>query len=97
MDFEHPVGEMVKRNQIADGFSIGSRHILNGNFKIYTGIKGPECLNDIHAKVSTGYAFDVEENTVLGHPEHDNYVFKFSCRWQVVHQIDLRTLKKVQD
>lgn len=93
----HPVGEEVARNQLADGVSIGARHILNGRSKIYHGVKGPECLNTFNARVCVGYAFDAEETTVLGHPEHDNYVFKFSDRWQVVHQIDLRTLNRVKD
>lgn len=61
------------------------------------GKKKPLCLNDVHARVSVGYAFDAEETTVLGHPEHDNYVFKFRSRWQVVHQIDLRTLQRAAD
>lgn len=94
---KHPAGEEIQRNQIADGVSVGARHILNGDFKIYQGVRKPNCLNDLHAKVSVGYVFDAEETTVLGHPEHDNYVFKFQSRWQVVHQLDLRTLQRVAD
>jgi len=95
--FDHPIGAEVKRNQIADGVSVGARHVLNGKFKVYEGVEKPDCLNDVHAKVSVGYVFDAEETTVLGHPEHDNYVFKFPCRWQVVHQLDLRILKRAAD
>ena len=94
---EHPVGEEIKRNQIADGVSVGARHILNGKFKVYHGVKKPNCLNEIHARISIGYVFDVKETTVLGHPEHDNYVFKFPGRFQVVHQLDLRTLQRASD
>src|SRR3990167_10561616 len=67
---DHSIGEEIKRNQLADGVSVGARHILNGKFKVYHGVKKPDCLNDIHARVSVGYAFDSEETTVLGHPEH---------------------------
>lgn len=95
--YNHPIGEEIKRSQLADGISIGARHILNGKFKIYQGAHGPSVLNKVYAKISVGYAFDVEETTVLGHPEHDNYVFKFPCRWQVVHQLDMRTLQRVKD
>jgi hypothetical protein len=95
--FDHPIGAEVKRNQIADGVSVGARHVLNGKFKVYDGVQKPFCLNAVHAKVSVGYVFDAEETTVLGHPEHDNYVFKFPCRWQVVHQLDLRILKRAAD
>ncbi len=93
----HPVGNEVIRNQIADGISIGARHVLNGKFRIYQGAQGPESLNPINARAGIGYVFDAEETTVLGHPEHDNYVFKFSGRWQVVHQLDLRTLGRIAD
>lgn len=94
---DHPVGEEIDRAQIADGVSIGARHILNGKFCVYRGTTPPAGYNGVHARVGIGYAFDVEETTVLGHPEHDNYVFKFPGRWQVVHQIDLRTLKRAAD
>lgn len=93
----HPVGEKIIRNQLADGVSIGARHILNGEFKVYGGVQNPSCLNGIHARISLGYAFDAKEKTVLGHPEHDNYVFTFPHRWQVVHQLDLQTLQKARD
>ncbi len=93
----HPVGEMVRRNQIADGVSIGARHILNGEFTVYEGALGELDISDIHAKVCVGYAFDASATTVLTHPEHDNYVFKFPSRWQVIHQVDLRTLRRAAD
>lgn len=94
---KYPVGKEVIINQIADGLSIGARHVLNGKFKVYQGVKPPDCLNQLNARVGVGYAFDADETTVLGHPEHDNYVFKFRSRWQVVHQLDLMTLKRVAD
>lgn len=94
---DHQVGEQIKRNQIANGVSLGARHILNGDFIVYQGVQGPDALNIVHARVSVGYAFDVKTGTVLGHPEHDNYVFKCPGRWQVVHQIDIRTLRRAAD
>jgi hypothetical protein len=93
----HHVGQEVERNQLADGVSIGARHILNGNFRIYQGTTAPEGVNPVHARESIGYAFDVEESTVLAHPEHDNYVFKTCGRYQVIHQLDLRTLRRAAD
>ena len=94
---KHPVGEVIQRNQIADGVSIGARHILNGNFEVYEGVKPHPKVNDLHAKAGLGYCIDVEPTTVLTHPEHDNYVFKTRGRFQVHHQIDLRTLKRAAD
>ena len=97
MDNDWGVGEEVKRNQIADGVSLGARHILNGDFKVYQGVSVPKFLNKVHARVCIGYAFDVKDGCVLGHPEHDNYVFKLNGRFQVLHQLDLQTLKRAAD
>jgi len=92
------VGAEIKRNQIADGVSLGARHILNGEFVVYEGENVPKGVNDSHARAGLGYAFDAKESTVLGHPEHDNYVVKMDkCRIQVMHQVDLRTLMRVSD
>lgn len=93
----HPVGQEVKRNQIADGVSIGARHILNGEFKVYEGTTAHPAVGELHARAGLGYAIDIEPTTVLTHPEHDNYVFKTRGRFQVHHQVDLRTLRRVAD
>ena len=93
----HPVGQSVKSNQIADGVSIGARHILNGDFTVYEGVKSHAKVQELHSRAGLGYAFDVEPTTVLTHPEHDNYVFKTKGRFQVHHQVDLRTLRRVVD
>jgi len=93
----HPVGKEVKINQIADGVSVGARHILNGDFKIYDGVKSPDGVRELNSRIGLGYCFDVKESTVLVHPEHDNYVFKTTGRFQVLHQTDLRTLRRAAD
>lgn len=97
VDDNHPVGDIVKRNQLADGVSIGARHILNGEFIVYEGVKAHKAVRELNARVGLGYAFDVKKSTVLVHPEHDNYVFNCDGRFQVIHQIDLRTLRKAAD
>ncbi len=97
VDDNHQVGEEIKRNQLADGVSLGARHILNGEFTVYKGIQSPSFVQDLHSRVGLGYAFDVKETTVLVHPEHDNYVFDCNGRFQVMHQVDLRTLRRAAD
>lgn len=94
---DHPVGEKVERNQVADGVSVGARHILNGEFIVYEGARGNLDLDDVHSRICVGYAFDASATTVLTHPEHDNYVFRFPSRWQVFHQVDRRTLRRAAD
>ena len=91
------VGEEVKRDKITNGISLGSTHILLGEFKVYRGVKAPEFINQLHKRVCVGYAFDAKKNTVLTHEEHDHFCFVDGGRFQVSHQVDLRTLHKVQD
>ncbi len=91
------VGEVVKRDKIADGVSLGSTHILMGEFTVYAGVKVPDCISDLHSRVCTGYAFDVGDNAVLTHQEHDHFCFVDGGRFQVCHQVDMRTLQRAID
>lgn len=94
----HPVGEEVKRSQLADGESIGQRHRLVGDFKMYKGLKAPDGIGQLQVRAGLGYAFDVlTEGAVNTHPEHDNFMLMECGRYQVMHQVDLRTLKRVAD
>jgi len=92
-----PVGDAVKRDQIVDGVSLGSRHVLKGKFEVYRGVKLPDCINNTNKRACMGYAFDAVQGCELIHPEHDHYVFADGGRFQVLHQIDMRTLKRVAD
>jgi hypothetical protein len=95
---DFPVGDRVHRKQIADGMSLGARHILRGRFKVYEGVKPPVRLPELHMRAKAlGYAFDIEDGGVLTHPEHDHFKFTRGGRFQVTHQIDLRTLRRVAD
>lgn len=79
------------------GLTWHNNFILNGPVRVYTGTTPPHGYNMIHARVGVGYAFDAVDTAVLTHPEHDNYVFKFDSRWQVCHQIDMRTIERAVD
>lgn len=94
---DHPVGEEIARDKIADGVSLGSSHVLIGKFKVYKGVKAPDCIADINARVGLGYAFDVEDGSVNVHLEHDHFCFTDGGRFQVVHQLDIRTLQRALD
>ena len=96
----HPVGKKLDRRQLADGQSIGQRHVLLGEFQVYEGIKAPIEINELNLKAGClGYAFDVLGDCTNAHPEHDHFKFtkKTKGRYQVVHQVDLQTLKRVAD
>lgn len=92
---DHPVGDEVSIRQIADGVSMGARHILKGDVKVYAGKKHP---NGVNTRYPLGYAFDVED-AILEHPEHAHgeICYKSRVRFQVLHQIDMLTMKRVSD
>lgn len=95
---DHPVGKKLERRQLADGQSIGQRHVLLGDFIIYKGKQAPNGVSGLHARAALGYAFDVlKEGTRNAHPEHSHFVFNQCGRYQVLHQMDLQTLKRVAD
>src|SRR3990167_464200 len=94
----HPVGSELKRHQLADGISIGQRHCLVGDFKVYEGKKAPTGIADLQARAWLGYAFDVlTPGAINTHPEHDNFRLMECGRYQVVHQVDYMTLRRVAD
>lgn len=54
---DHPVGKKLDRRQLADGQSIGQRHVLLGEFQIYEGKKAPCKTGDLYIKAgAVGYA-----------------------------------------
>ena len=97
VDDNHPVGKELNRRQLADGQSIGQRHVLLGEFKVYEGIQAPQGINDLHARAGLGYAFDVLGECTNAHPEHSHFQFQQCGRYQVMHQMDLQTLRRVAD
>lgn len=97
VSINHPVGKELDRRQIADGASLGARHILKGSVKVYEGVQLPWYVNNGYP---LGYAFDVmEEGAILTHPEHAHadICHKGLARYQVTHQMDMRTLQRVSD
>lgn len=101
---DHPVGKELDRRQLADGQSIGQRHVLVGEFKVYEGVEAPKLpkgywsINELNIRAGLGYAFDILETGARNnHPEHSHFIFEQCGRYQVLHQTDLQTLKRVAD
>lgn len=91
----HKVGDFVKRNQLADGTSMGARHILQGDYEVYEGLALPP---SVQSRYPLGYAFRVhEDGAVLTHPEHAHVKFECVGLFQVTYQLDMRTLQRVAD
>lgn len=104
---DHPVGKELDRRQLADGQSIGQRHVITGGeFKVYESVKCPVLprgygeIEELNARAGKGYAFDIlklDDDARNAHPEHSHFVFKQCGRYQVHHQTDLYTLERVAD
>ncbi len=94
VDKDFPVGGEIDCVQVVDGNSVGSRHILTGDFKVYHGVKLPGYINKQFFTV--GKAFDVFGQAVLTHPEHAHCKL-ITGRYVISHQIDIRTMKRVSD
>lgn len=95
VELNHPIGDILNIRQIADGTSIGSRHILLGDVKVYQGKELPSYVNKLWP---LGYTFDVgEEGATVTHPEHAHIDICVKGRYVVTHQMDMQTMRKVSD
>lgn len=90
---DHPVGGELERKQLADGTSLGARHILMGGV-VFEGKKHPDWVSK---NFPLGYAFDVKDKAVITHPEHAHIEINCPGRFQVTHQFDIRTQRRVAD
>jgi len=91
----HPVGAQLNVRQIAEGTSIGSRHILVGDVKVYESKSLPGYVNP---RWPLGLTFDVgREGATVTHPEHAHINICVPGRYVVTHQMDMMTMRRVQD
>lgn len=85
-------------NQLAPGFSEGSRHIASGNnIKLFTLIdksqkEGQDRINPI----TLGPVIINDEPSVITHPTHGN-VHLPPGAWQITYQLDFASKQRVRD
>lgn len=90
----HPHGERLKNHQLAQGLTMGSRHIADETIEVYEGVKLPEWVARNHF---LGPLLVCKKATsLISHPEHSNIALGEGC-FQVTMQMDIRTMKRVQD
>ena len=98
VDNNHPVGKALERRQLADGQSIGQRHVLLGEFQVYEAVKPPIKAGGMYLRAgAAGYVFDVLGECTNAHPEHDHFKFTQKGRYQVWHQTDMQALQRTAD
>lgn len=90
----HARGEEQKDRQLAQGESRGSRHIAEAPAKVYAGTTAP--ANALNSRLFLGPCVVSESPFMISHPEHANVILTAGT-YQIVHQMDALTLKRVQD
>ncbi len=95
---DFPVGKTVAERQIAEGTSLGARHILKGHCKVYECNTLPDYMDKKTFAGMVQFAFDVmSEGCTLTHPEHGDYAIEAAGRYVVTYQMDARTRQRVLD
>ena len=87
----HPMGHPCL-NQLAEGTSKGSRHIAERPATTYTGIQGPSWAG----RCPLGPVIVSEDRFTITHPEHAHISLPAGT-YQTTHQMDPRTLRRVED
>ena len=91
---EHKHGEATKDHQLAVGEGRGSRHIVEGDVKVFLGTTLPTTVND---RTFLGPMIEVgSKGATITHPEHA-HVNLDAGFYQITHQMDARTLQRVRD
>ncbi len=89
---DHRRGNELKTRQLALGESMGSRHIAEAPAKVHEGLRAPDWAEtDL-----LGPCIVAELPFTITHPEHAHICLPAGI-YQVTHQMDARTKKRVID
>lgn len=96
---EFPAGKLLKSRQIAEGTTIGARHVVEGDVDVYESVQLPPDVRapeDAEDGAISGPVIDAHKSFRLTHPEHADH----QCppgRYAVTYQYDPRTMRRVVD
>jgi hypothetical protein len=94
-----PRGKLLGTRQIAVGTNVGSRHIVEGDVKVYEGMKLPDDFKlpeGAQIEDMLGPVVEAGSETILTHPEHAHHALAEGC-YQVTYQWDAQTMARVRD
>jgi len=83
----------VKARQLALGSTTGSRHVARPPARAYEGTTQPDWISET---AFLGPCVDAPKRFTITHPEHADVELP-AGRYQITHQMDARTLERVQD
>ena len=90
---DHAHGGPIENRQLAQGTSKGSRHIAEPPATVYEGTTQPA---KAMGTVFLGPCVQSDAEFRISHPEHSDVIVPAGT-YQIVHQMDARTQKRVQD
>lgn len=88
----HKRGQELKTRQLALGESMGSRHIAEAPARVYEGLNAPDWART----ELLGPCIVADLPFTITHPEHAHIALPAGV-YQVTHQMDARTKKRVID
>lgn len=89
----HPRGAACKSRQLAIGETRGSRHVVEATAQVFEGVAAPGWCQ---RRTLLGPLVVAETRFLVTHPEHAHMSLPPGT-YQVTHQMDARTLQRVQD
>jgi hypothetical protein len=92
----HAHGLETKNRQLALGNSQGSRHIAEGNVTVFAGSTAPSFIRKDAIATLLGPCVTSKEGFVISHPEHA-HIHLPAGTYQILHQLDPRTMQAVKD
>lgn len=97
VEASHASGRLTRNRQLAIGNTQGSRHVVDidegDSVLVYEGTALPAWCGP---RTFLGPLLESDERFVITHPEHA-HVSLPKGRYQVTHQVDIRTMDRVRD
>ncbi len=90
----HPHGKKVGSHKLAIGEGMGSNHFAEGEIELFEGTTLPSFLR---AGTFLGPLIKAPKGFKNTHPKHAHCHMEQGGTFQVVHQLDARTLARVRD
>lgn len=96
---DHPRGNELGTRQVAVGTTVGSRHVVEGDVRVYegralpAGVSAPDWTTPAEI---LGPVVVAGEEFTLTHPEHAHHRLPAGT-WQVTYQADYSTRQRVAD
>lgn len=93
---KHEHGPLSDTNQLATGDTQGSRHYAESPAVCYVGTTAPQAAIEGRLATLLGPYVESSEPFVISHPEHA-HIHLPPGAYQIMHQLDPRTMKAVKD